>query len=534
MLGGSFVGAIPVGAQPASVTMVDFATGSAFEDYLRVLQVAGIAPQYPWSIRGFSRREAARLVSADSVGPWALRDRFSGARIAAGPITLGLTHNSAYPYGANDGPVWAGRGLTGTVSAGLSGHAGPVTFTLAPIRFRAGNSSFELLENGETGNQALNHGMFASLIDLPQRFGVGAYSRLDPGSSSVRFESRLLTFGISTANEWIGPATEYPFLLGTNAAGFPHIFVGTGEPVGTWIGGIHARVLWGKLHQSRYSPVTGPERFLTDSLTGTVRLTTSGALVILPRGLQGLEIGVARFFHVPYRENEPSGSFWTKPLKVLFLENEFARGDSAGTDNQLVSLFFRWVLPRSGFEVFGERGYDDQFHDLRDFVQDPDHMREYMLGFQKVLRRGPGRMDVLKGELVNFQRATVARVREEGGVYLHTGLRQGHTNRGQLLGVGSGAGASAASTLSWTRYSSGNRTTATLRRIVRQQRGEYPTTGVVEVRGSDVIVAAGLERMRFGRNFEIVARLEAMQNYDRNFSRDIANLNSQLTVRFRP
>jgi hypothetical protein len=69
---------------------------------------------------------------------------------------------------------------------------------------------------------------------------------------------------------------------------------------------------------------------------------------------------------------------------------------------------------------------------------------------------------------------------------------------------------------------------------VRHQRGEYPTTGVIDVEGSDVIVAAGLERMRFGRNFEIVARLEAMQNYDRNFSRDIANLNSQLTVRFRP
>ena len=98
--------------------------------------------------------------------------------------------------------------------------------------------------------------------------------------------------------------------------------------------------MWGKLYQSDYSPVTGGKYFTGDQ-TGTERLTTSATFVIQPRGIPGLEAGIARYFHVPYLESEPTGKFWSKPFKVLFLENEYASGDSAGFDNQLASLFFR-------------------------------------------------------------------------------------------------------------------------------------------------------------------------------------------------
>lgn len=530
----AFASSVPALAQPARVTMLDFATGSEFENYLRALQVAGMAPIHPWSLRGFTRREVERLVAADSAGPWSLRHRLNTGRITAGPLTLGMTLNSAYPYGANDGPIWAGRGLTTAISGGVSGHLGPVSFAFAPVAFRAGNSAFELLPNGRFGNEIFNHGTLAPRIDLPQRFGNDPYSRLDPGASSIRFDSRFVTLGVSTANQWIGPATEYPYLLGANAPGIPHIFAGTGDPFSVWIARIHARVMWGVLDQSDYSPVSGSTRYLSRFEPGTVRLTTSAALVILPRGIQGLELGVGRFFHVPYRENEPSANFWAKPFKVFFLKNEYAGGDSTGRDNQLASIYFRWVFPRSGFELFGERGYEDQFYDLRELVQNPDHVREYMLGFQKVFRRGPKGLDVLKGELVNYQRSTLARLRLEGDVYAHATLAQGHTNRGQLLGASPGAGAAAASTVSWTRYTPQDRTTLLFRRIVRDQRGDFQLSGVVDPRGNDVIVATGLERMRFGRHVDLGAKVEVMQNYNRNFSHDQANLNLQLTARLRP
>jgi hypothetical protein len=291
--------------------------------------------------------------------------------------------------------------------------------------------------------------------------------------------------------------------------------------------------VWGRLDQSDYSPVTGGERFIQGVQTGTVRLMTAAEGVFVPRGVPGLEIGVGRFFHVPYRVGEPSGAFWKKPFKVFFLKNEYAQGDSAGADNQLASIFFRWVFPHSGLEVYGERGYEDQFYDLREFIGNLDHDREYMLGFQKVLATRSDGFDVLRSELINYQLSTLALTRPgEGAVYLHATLRQGHTNRGQLLGASPGVNAAAASTLAWTRYSRSGRTSVTLRRIVRDQTGDYYLTGTVNPRGSDVLVAAAFERMRYGTFVDLGGKIEAMDELNRNFTRDVGNLNLQLTVRF--
>jgi hypothetical protein len=529
-----------ISAQQSRVTMLDFTTGSEMEDYLRVMQIAGKVPLYPWSIRGFSRREITRLATADSTGPWKLREGFNTSAATVGPLRLGVTFNSAYPYGANDGPVWAGRGLTSIASGGFAAALGPIAIAIDPLAFRASNTAFDLLPNGLTGQQAFNHGTFSDRVDLPQRFGSAPYSRVDPGNSSIRFDSRLVTFGVSTANEWIGPATEFPFLLGNNAPGFPHLFIGTGEPLNIWLGRIHTRLMWGKLYQSDYSPVTGPTQFAFDTAGGgvvsggTIRLATSGEVVFLPRGVSGLELGLARFFHVPNTPGEPNSAFWRKPLEVLFLKNELAKGDIGGFDNQLASVFFRWAFPRAGLEVFGERGFEDQLYDFRDLILNLDHEREYMLGFQKVLRASSTGVDVLRAELVNYQEPGLARDRVEGGIYVHATLRQGHTNRGQLLGASPGAGWAAASTFSWTRYSSASRTTVTLRRIVRDQRGDFQVTGVFDPRSSDVIVATGVERSRLGRRADLVGGIEAMQDFNRNFSHDVANLNLRLSARLHP
>ncbi|MDQ6718649.1 MAG: capsule assembly Wzi family protein, partial [Gemmatimonadota bacterium] len=270
----------------------------------------------------------------------------------------------------------------------------------------------------------------------------------------------------------------------------------------------------------------GSVHYTSRATPGTVRLATYGTVVFLPRGVPGLELGVARFFHVPYRANEPGADFWKKPFRVVFLKNEFAQGDSSGVDNQLASVFFRWVLPHSGFEFYGERGYEDQFYDTRDLILRPDHEREYMLGLQKVMNRRATSFDVFKAEIINYQYPS-------GTVYIHALLTQGHTNRGQLLGAPVGVESGAASTISWTRYQPTQRTTFTFKRIVRGEEGEYLTTGIVVPRNSDVIIAGGMERMRYGKRIDIGAKIEAMQDYNRDFLRDVPNLNLQLTARLR-
>ena len=516
-------------AQASGTTTLDFVTGGEFEGYLRALQVAGIGQLEPWSTRGFSPRAIIQMARADSTGPWALRKNFRDARFFTGRTSVGAIVNTSFPYGANDGPVWAGRGITLVGAGGVGGRFGPLSFAVSPTAFVASNAPFALIPNGQSGNVAYNSGFFSQTVDFPQRFGNGAYSRLDPDASTLRFDSRFISVGLSTGNEWIGPATEYPFLLGNNAPGFPHLFVSTGDPLNLWFARVQARVMWGKLYQSDFSPVSGSGHYVSQGESGTVRLMASSQIVFLPRGVPGLELGFARFIHVPYRLGDPTGAFWRKPFKTFFLKNEYASGDTTGADNQLASVFFRWAFPHSGFELYGERGYEDQFYDFRDFVQEPDHEREYMLGFQKTLLRSNGVLDVLKAEVLNYQLPTIARVRLEGAIYTHAPLRQGHTNRGQLLGASAGIGVAAASTLSWTRYSARGSSTFLLRRIVRDE--PSPVFRVITPSRADVTISVGAERMRFGRRLDLGGKLELMEDYNHNFTKDVPNLNFQLTAR---
>ena len=121
--------------------------GSEGERYLRVLQVAGLAPVTQWSIRPFSANVLRQIAPADSGHPWASQFVLRQSRRASlefiQPEVVGIL-NTTYPYGYNDGPIWAGRGITTAVSAGVRGQYGPLSFVLAPQAFWAQNASFPL------------------------------------------------------------------------------------------------------------------------------------------------------------------------------------------------------------------------------------------------------------------------------------------------------------------------------------------------------------------------------------------------------
>ena len=246
----------------------------------------------------------------------------------------------------------------------------------------------------------------------------------------------------------------------------------------------------------------------------------------MPRGVPGLELGFARFIHVPNRPGEPSADFWRKPFKVFFLKNEYAQGDTLGADNQLASAFFRWVFPHSGFEFYGERGYEDQFYDLRDFIEDPDHERAYMLGFQKTLHKTTTSLDVLKMELINYQWPTIERVRFEGQIYLHGILRQGHTNRDTCWAHIGRWGSRRPVYLMDALLSSGRSPPAfTFRRIDRGDVGDFAGTGVYTPSPVGRNRRSRCRAMRFGRRVDYSAKIEAMQDYNLNLPKMFPNLN---------
>ncbi len=341
---------------------------------------------------------------------------------------LQLFENTGWPYGSNDGAIWQGRGLTSAVSGGFELRYGPLTVVVDPIAFRAENEAFPLQPvpasvRGAPYSDPVSPGS----IDLPQRFGPGAYQRLDPGQTTIRLDMFGAAVGITSANEIWGPAITSPIVLGNNAAGVPRAFLGTSQPVNIGIGRIHARMFLGEEGQSSWSP--------TDS-AGGLRLAAGIAGVFEPRGLTGLEIGVGRFFH----EFWPQGGIHFKHLTIpfgVFLPNGLS--DPAGpygeADNQVASAYARLVLPRSGVELYGEYGRDDRAADIRDLLGEPDHISAYTLGLMKSWRDSVREsLTALRIEFTNSRVTDLAEGRGEALFYQHLPIAQGHTIYGQLLG----------------------------------------------------------------------------------------------------
>lgn len=531
------VAAGPAAAQSRAPAGTDLLAGSELENYLRLLQLTGASRPYPWTIRGFSGRELERLLPADTAAvPWHLSADRLRARFAMGSLELSTVFNSRFPYGSNDGAVWAGRGLTASASMAVMMRAGPLSLTLAPVAFISSNGEFPLLDNGETGSLAYNDGLFARYIDKPQRFGDGAYGRGDIGASEIRLDTRAVTMGFGTAPMTWGPAVENPFLLGTNAPGFPHAFIGTGTPANIGIGALHARAVWGKLAQSSFSPVTGSDRFVSDTEPGRDRLMTALVLVFVPRLAPTLELGLARFLHLPYPADGIDGDLLRRAWPTFLKKSVTGEAiEDVADENDLASIFARWAFPSVGFELYAEHGHDDWFHDLRDLTQEPDHNRSYLIGFQKVLRSSPGSLSSIRGEIFNHQMPPLGRDRPgQGFVYTHSALPQGHTNRGQLLGANAGAGAAGASVLAWDRYSPAGRTTLAWRRVVRAHAGTFHENGVEVSRRTDVIHSLGAERSRGSASLRYTVGVDLLGNINRNFSSDVVSVSARAGIQWTP
>jgi hypothetical protein len=208
---------------------------------------------------------------------------------------------------------------------------------------------------------------------------------------------------------------------------------------------VHGRLTWGRLEQSEFSPTPA------DSI---VRLATGLVAVFTPRGLDGLEVGGARFFHSSWGDGPTAGDV-LQPLEGL-LKESLTNADRAAV-NQLASVFARWVLPAAGFEVYGEYAREDHAFDVRDLTLEPDHNAGWMLGFRKVWTRGDDLVS-LRAEALDARPSHLDAHRGQTNFYTHSQGRQGHTHRGQVLGSPA-ALAGAGSVVALDRYHPGGRWT---------------------------------------------------------------------------
>ena len=523
-----FTAGFPVGVfaqEPAWRVREGMPVGSEAERYLRILQLGGKAPLYPWTVRGFTPHELAAVTPTSAEHPWQARMDFT-MEPSVDPEwgwirpKIGLISNSAYPFGENDGAMWAGRGLTAVAEFGGFFRFGPLHLRLAPDGFWAENGNFDLADNGHSGEAAYWDENRPGTIDQPQRFGDESYARLGLGSSSLSIVLPAITVGFSGASQYWGPAMHYPLLLGNNSGGFVHAFAQTSTPIDLWLLRVQGRYMFGWPKQSDFAPYRAMEE--------ERRFAAGAAFAILPRGVDGLELGVARFIHSLLPSgSHPRGSDFLRVFSGVTQESENLR-----SRNQLASVFFRWAIPGAGVEVYGELLKEDFARDLRHVIEEPDDLMSRVFGFQKIWSLPEGRLTALRGEMVNAQLHHSERFdRLRIGPwplppYVHGGGVD-HTHLGQLLGSPSAYGGSGW-TLGFDLYDEEGRWSVSLSRALQTDWSAIHSKKGI----ADVIYAVKLEALRFRNNAEWVLAVTPSFNLNRNLveENDVLNLSLHLSI----
>ena len=109
--------------------------------------------------------------------------------------------------------------------------------------------------------------------------------------------------------------------------------------------------------------------------------------------------------------------------------------------DQAAGIFGRWVWQDAKAEIYGELNYNDAKHNLRDLILDSDHARAYTIGIHKVFQKdSTSKIYEFSWERTMMQQTSSRLLRDAGSWYMHSSVRHGYTNNGEVLGAGIGPG----------------------------------------------------------------------------------------------
>lgn len=353
--------------------------------------------------------------------------------------------NSDLPFGQNDGAMWGGKGYNWRALGGMTATFGPVRIVAIPEVVYSTNYAISIdpLDLRFARPLPGNRSRFASpfnyvpySIDWPYRFGDSAFAKVYPGQSSASVSLAKFEGGVSTENEWWGPAIRNPMLFSDNAAGFPHAFIRTGSPVKTGIGVFEGRWIIGGLKESDY---------FDDDVTNNVRSISAFSVVWKRRAEAGLSLGLARSVYEPVDGYSGVAAHAFDFLKGTSRPNALPVTDSTFTPgpDQIFSVFAHYMVPRYGLEGYVEWARAELPSSLREFFLYPNHTRGFSAGLQyaHAFKDGDSRVRI-QTEFTNVEQSGSYRFRPIGSFYTSRAVIQGYTNEGQMLGSGVGPGSS--------------------------------------------------------------------------------------------
>ena len=338
------------------------------------------------------------------------------------------SYNTKAPYGQNDGAIWQGKGYNTSLTAGARLEAYGLELTFKPQVSWSQNREFDYMP-GVYGSEYSY--FWKGNIDLVQRYGDSSFWTFDWGDTEIRYSWNNFTVGFGFQSPWLGPAWLNPMLGSNNAGTYPKFDIGLRKtkiymPYTNWyLGEIEGRAWLGYLTESDY--------FDNDS-TNDHRQLTGFSVAYSPSILPGFTIGANKIC-INYWKDKSA-----KYLNPFYSTNGSQTGDRIDED-QKMSLFTTWRFPQVGFEAYGEFGVDD--YTGKGFAN-PFHTAIYTVGAKKELsffrrfQKFNIRPEIIF-EWSNFEMSQDFQLQwNYMGYYSHGSIAQGYTQRGQILGAGSG------------------------------------------------------------------------------------------------
>lgn len=334
------------------------------------------------------------------------------------------SYNTAAPYGQNDGALWQGKGYNSSLTAGARLEGYGFELTVKPQVSFSENLEFDYMP-GVYGSKYSY--FWKGNIDLVQRYGDSSFWQYDWGDTEVRWSWHTFTAGFGFQSPWLGPAWLNPMLGSNNAGTYPKIDIGLRKTkvympwTGWYLGEVEGRTWLGYLSESDY--------FDNDS-SNDHRQLTGASVAYSPSLLPELTFSI----------NKISLARWNqKSAKYL---NPFYKSNKI--EDMKCSFGADLLFPSVGFEVYGELGIDD--HNSRGF-SNPFHTAIFTVGAKKELsaldsigfiKRNKIRTEIIF-EFNNFEMSQDFQLQwHYMGFYAHHLIAQGYTQRGQILGAGSG------------------------------------------------------------------------------------------------
>ena len=331
------------------------------------------------------------------------------------------SYNTKAPYGQNDGALWQGKGYNTSLTAGARLEAFGFEATFKPQVSWSQNREFDYMP-GVYGSEYSY--FWKGNIDLVQRYGDSSFWTFDWGDTEIRYSWNNFTVGFGFQSPWLGPAFLNPMLGSNNAGTYPKFDIGLRKtkvymPYTDWyLGEIEGRAWLGYLTESDY--------FDNDS-TNNHRQLTGFSVAYSPSILPEFTISINKISLARWDEKS------AKYLNPLYDSNE--------VEDQKASFGADLLFPAVGFEVYGELGVDD--YNARGFAN-PFHTAIYTVGAKKELsffrrfQKFNIRPEIIF-EWSNFEMSQDFQLQwNYMGYYSHSLIAQGYTQRGQILGAGSG------------------------------------------------------------------------------------------------